>query len=263
MNTEVTATDMKVTAVAEDGILIAAFVNNTTMPATDSADFAATDATNAAAMANMHPTITADTTTWYHAASTQSANGQAYDAKTGYSTVDNVADDPSTNTVDETTNYYHLNKFAIKSTGSAQAVYVKDITVDIPASATAQAYSDSLRVIVKSDDATLLYAPVGTRSGASLTETLLASTATASTTTSHLDDAVTADIAITFMNPTQYNTAASKILDDVAATPEEVDIYIFYDGEDAACKSDNIPADAFQQLTVSVTFTSTAPSTNP
>ncbi len=202
MNTTVSATNMQVQATAEDGIAIGAFVSNTTMPDANSTDFANTDATNAAAMTNMHPTITADAVTWYHAASTQSANGQAYDNKTGYSTVTNVAavaavlyadvdeynadhdpdiDSSAFDALSDSqkiktpavpaTNYYQVNKFAIKSTGAtAQAVYVKSISVKVGEDPAAQAYSNALRILVKSGDATLIYAPVGSRSGDTFTE---------------------------------------------------------------------------------------------
>ena len=229
MNNDVTAANMTVTAKAEDGIVIAAYTNNNaTAPAASA--FNNTINATIAALTDMLPTWTNNATTWYHAASTQSNNGQAY-TTAGYADV----------TDDTTNNYYLYNKFQIKSTGTAQAVYVKSITV---VSGGSQTYDEAIRVLIKSGDATLVFAPIGTHSG---TETILAATATS--------DDLSADASFTFAT---VNKLAAEILSDVSSTPEDVSIYIFYDGEDAVCKSDNIEA-TFAGTTLNVVFTTDEP----
>ncbi len=89
MNTTVTATDMQVKAKAEDGIVIASYSDAGTAPV--AADFAAEDATYVSEITEMKPTFTADGSTWYHAASTQSNNGKIYSAD-GYASVNNIAE---------------------------------------------------------------------------------------------------------------------------------------------------------------------------
>ena len=223
-NNIVTASNMTVTATSEQGIVIAAY-DGTSEPL----DSAYTDNVNAvtASKDNLLPTWSNNGTVWYHANSKQSANGQII-TDAGYKNVSN-----------ETNNYYLFNQFKIKSTGATQDVYVKAINVTRAANQSAQDYDEALRVLVTSDDVTnaLVFAPFGTHSGS---EQILAS---ASAT-----DDLESNASFTFAS------ANDQILDDVSTTAEVVKIYIWYDGEDAACKSDNIPADAFNTLTVSVQF---------
>ena len=56
---------------------------------------------------------------------------------------------------------------------------------------------------------------------------------------------------------TTENTAGAKIINAASTTPTDVEIYLYYDGEDPACKSDNI--EEFSQMVVDVTFTTVAP----
>lgn len=278
MNTEVTATGMQVQAKAEDGIVIASYSDATTPPV--AADFADTDATYITEVTQILPTFTADATKWYHAASTQSNNGQAYTSN-GYTEVDNIAganavyytyeeytalegneevSEEDFNALDDkdkiktpaviAVNYYQLNKFQIKSTGAAQDVYVKDITVKVGENESAQEYSPALRVLIKAGTKTLIYAPLSANSGYSFTETAAAATGAS--------DAIESDVVATIFTKNNYNKVASLILDDVTATAQDVSIYVYFDGEDPACKSDNI-VDAFEGLTVTVTFTTIAP----
>lgn len=246
MNKDVTAKTMQVKATAEQGIVIAAYTGpNTTAPAdaafADEADVAVTGI-NGDTVASLIPTYTstkvdesasgadASGLFWYHAASKKSNNGQDY-TSAGYSKVTNGE------AVGSDTNYYYLmNKFQIKSPGGAQAVYVKSITVTRN---TDDEIDPSIRVLVKTGDAKLIFAPVGTHTGS---EGILATTSTT--------DAVTTDESFTF---TTVNTTGAKVLNDVAMTAEDVEIYVYYDGEDAACKSDNITN--FADKVIDVVFT--------
>jgi len=249
MNQEVTAKNMQITAVAEDGLVIASWsADLATAPS--ASEFDVEDNTNVAALADMLPVYSIDAANWYHSASTKSSDGQAYVAA-GYTSVTNVAgvdanDDGDFEDEGDTApqTYYMVNKFRLKSTGAAQDVYVKSITV----SGTSDDYDPSIRVLVKAGSTVKIFAPVGTHTTGSVTETAAAATAAS--------DAVTSDVEMTL---TAVNTLSAKILEGVTADPgSDVEIYLFYDGEDPACKSDNI-VDPFNQKTVAVTFTSVAP----
>ena len=235
MNKDVNATNLQVTAKAEEGLVIAPYTSDGTVEPVDSAFAKDAPAYNTvpSASATLLPTFTVDATTWYHQTSLKSNDGQAY-AESTVNTVTNSAD----------AYYYMLNKFQIKSygavsgsTAATQAVYVKDVQVR---SRTVQNYDPSLRVLVKTADHTLIFGQNGTETG---TFNLLG---VASNGTYKL---------------TQENTADAKIIDAASTTPTNVEIYMYYDGEDPACKSDNI-AD-FTTMIVDVTFTSEAPTTTP
>lgn len=250
MNKNVEVQNMKLTATAEQGIVIAAYTdNNATAPAASAfADTAPVDVTgvNGEAVATLIPTYTsgkadsaesgkdASGMLWYHAASTKSNDARAY-AEAGYQKVTNGMSDGNSGN-----NYYYLlNKFQIKSPGGAQAVYVKSVTVTRTDSN--EAIDPSIRVMIKTDDTNtpLFFAPIGTHTAV---EGISATTAES--------DAVTANESISFA--TQANVS-SKIFEDVAAQAENVEVYVYYDGEDDACKSDNITD--FQTLDVDIVFT--------
>ncbi|WP_028509179.1 hypothetical protein [Ruminococcus sp. NK3A76] len=235
MNKEVSVTNMQLKAKSEDGILIAAYTqSNSTWTAPTASAFSNTANASAAdvngsTVAELLPTFTSAGTTWYHAASKVSNNGQDY-TDAGYTVVTN----------DTTNSYYLTNKFQIKSTGDEKAVYVKSITVT---RGTEENYDPSMRVMIKSGDATLFFAPIGEHTGS---ETILAATAD--------DDALEANESITFVS---VNTTGAKILNDVTTTAEDVQVYIYFDGEDAACKTDNVGD--FANKSVSIEFTTDTP----
>lgn len=231
-NNIVSAQNMTINATSEKGIVIApySFSENTwTAPANDSESF--DEAANAAVASkdNLLPTWSNGDGKWYHANSKQSANGQVI-TTAGYKEVENT-------TSPAVKNYYLENHFALKSTGGEEDIYVKELVVTRANGQSAQAYDDALRVMISTGDITnaLVYAPFGTHSG---TETISG--------TIEGDD-LSADKSFTFA---AVNTL---VLNDVTAQ-EEVVIYIWFDGQDAACKSDNIPASVFNTLTVSVKF---------
>ena len=233
-NNIVSATNMTVQAQSEKGIVIAAY-NGSTAPVADDFDETADDGD--ISVANMLPTWTADCLTWYHASSTKSNDGQSI-SSAGYTKANNGAtsSDPQ---------YYLIKKFQIKATGATQDVYVKAIDLARGENETAQAYDNVLRVAVKTSYATLFFAPVGTHNAP---ETIDGDKVKPT--------ALDSDPSVSF---TGLNTLDAKTLNQVSTTPVDVEIYIYYDGEDADCKSDNIPTDAFNHLTVSVNFTSEAP----
>ena len=230
MNKDVKALGMQTTAKAEDGIVIAAYTaaDETTAPAAASYADSANAYNLPSTEKKLLPTFTNDGATWYHNWSTQYDNGQAY------------GDDGYVNVTSDTTNTYYLkNKFSIKSPGGDKAVYVKSITVSNPA--TTGLYDESIRVLIKSGSTVQIF----NKNGSSWT----AETAAASQNTS---DAITTDVTA---SPTVISSSIASIL---TATPAgtDVEIYVYYDGEDPACKSSNIST--FDTATINVTFTSDA-----
>ena len=225
-NNQVTATGMKVQAKAESGIVIS-------NAATGDYDYTATSAKES--VSALKPGSTADLTHWYHSTSTNpsSANTkQAYDEG-----------------VEDT--HYVIHDFYVKSSSNAAASFtsfdVKSITV---ATAT-QDLSLSLRVGVKTTGSSnvYLFAPVA---GATTTYTVAGATGAY-----NADNRVEANIV-------EAGSADAKDT-SVTSFPARVDsannvnpgthvgIYLWFEGEDAHCISDNIDA-TLEQLTVTVVF---------
>ena len=223
MNSDVTASSMSVTAVAESGIAIAPYKTNNTVAPLD-AEFKNIAPACVAAKTQMRPTFTDDGVKWYHAKSVDVNNGQSLSTE-GYEDVSSATD------------IYLLNKFQIKSTAETTDVYVKGITLQASGG---QEFDACARVLVKSGDATLFFAPIAPASH--------------TTETTGTGGAITSAKSITF---TTVNTQAALILDDLSTTAEDVDVFLYFDGEDVACKSINIYS--FVATTVDVVFTSIAP----
>lgn len=231
MNKEVTVTGLQTTAKAEEGIVIAAYTNHgATAPSGDSA-YSNTAASYDVPI-TLLPTFTNDTDTWYHAWSTMITNGQAYGSE-GYKEVTNGTADFVA--LDNTKDYYYLvNKFNIKSVTAAKNVYVKDIQVT---GGGTEAYDASMRIAIKSGSTVQFFK----KDGSSWTETAAATVAP--------DDDINSDVTVT---GTVLNTSIPSIL-TATTTGTDVLIYVYYDGEDAACKSENA---TFDNTTLTVIFTS-------
>jgi hypothetical protein len=235
MNKDVSVTGLQTTARAEEGIVIAAYNAGTgeaagTYVAPGAADFANTDqAYNANSAQTLLPTFTVNAGTWYHHTSLKSNDGQAY------------ADGAATVVTNGTNGdyYYELNKFQIKASGTSTTslpVYVKDVEVQSRTGTAVQNYDPCLRILIKSGSNVLIFDGTGQRTD---TENLLGNSSNGTITL------------------TQENKLAAKIINGATTTPTDVEIYMYYDGEDAACMSDNI--DAFTAINVNVTFTTETP----
>jgi hypothetical protein len=228
MNKDVKALGMQTTAKAEDGIAIAAYTNNgQTAPAASAFKDSANAYNLPSSTVQLLPTFTNDGTNWYHSWSKEVDDGQIY-GDDGYTAVDNDATNG---------NYYYLmNKFQIKSITADKAIYVKKVEVATPANT--KAYDESIRVLIKMGSTIQIFNKDGT--------TWAAETAAAST---NGNDAITTDVTA---SPTVVNNAIATI-GTAATTGTDVEIYVYYDGEDPACKTTNID---FDQVTINVTFTS-------
>jgi len=267
MNTEVSAANMQVKAVAEQGILI-----NEVATADDTNwDNAAT--TNQTTPINLRATSTANTATWYVAHSklaNSSASATAGVSSTnltadGYQTlgtaplttaVQSVAAATGTNALQEITyvdsngtsgyqngeGYYVKYTYYIKSSGDAittslsangQSFNIKQVNVEKTTAATGNAaeIDKSLRVAVVVNGKAYIYAPV---SGA--------------TAQYYVNAASSATVPLTGSQATSIGTIPSTTTDGVP-----VYIYLYFEGEDAGVKTSNVTG-ALSDLKVSVDF---------
>ena len=221
MNEKVTATKMSIKAKGEAGIAIAAYTGENQGTAPVASAFSDTADATAQSLENMRPTWTNDGDKWYHAKSTNS-NSAAASAQYGYEDVSSAKD------------IYLWNKFAIKATGAPTNVYVTSIEVS---GSQGTGFDNCIRVLVRAGDKKLVFAPV---SHSTATETLSANLYVAvEGDDGHPDDAVTQDQTVTLK---AIDTADALVFTSLGSTAQPVEIFMFYDGEDANCTSDLIPA---------------------
>lgn len=254
MNTQVTATGMQVKAIAEGGIVIS---NSTKTGWT-------AEATAQVTSASLFPTSNAKTpatlTTWYHNKSDDANDAKAGQAADSYETL-SIALSDSTNGegvgyVDKNNDsaftsgtdsaYFLKDKFYIKSSGDAltgTTLYINK--VEVTSGASLLAIDNALRVCVVVDGTSYLFAPVSVGSGPTLTYKVKGSATD------------TVALAGTVKNTaTGVTTIANS---DESAVP--VEIYTYFEGEDANCKSTNISGITTDTITVSVQFGTTQIST--
>ena len=261
MNTEVKATGMQVKAKAEKGILINEVATSDDTNWDEEAKSGQTSAIS------LHATSTANTKTWYTASSKKSADGAGAAASsknsnlngdyitlgsTGYTTkTETVAavegasakrdityiDADADNAYDDGEGYYVMYTYYVKSSGDA-------ISCDTAANGTsfrikevkAEGASDSedldkaLRVGVVVNSKAYIYAPLNSSVG------------------TYYVAATTATTPLTGLQATSLQSIPAKTAD---GTP--VYVYIWFEGEDPNCMTDNITA-TLDSLTIDVTF---------
>jgi hypothetical protein len=261
MNTQVTATGMQVKATAEDGILIA---NVDKSSWTNSANAKVTSAV-------LVPTSTAGTASpaWAHNTSTNADDAQANQAASSYQDLTLAWTNTSSGEgfVDTNTNgskdtdekvYVLLNEFYIKSSGNVLTLgsgqtyadlYINDVTVT--SSASFLKIDNSVRVLVVVGSAAYIYAPV-------------IDAASGVTTLSYNFKQNTAVTAIDATASAGYDkTTGTTTIGNTDSTAVLAKVYIYFEGEDANCKSTNISGVTTDDLNVTVKFglvpTHTAP----
>lgn len=249
MNTTVTARNMQVTAVSEGGIVIGAYTyeqNNWVAPVPTAfkniVDAAFPGMENGNLLSKtLVPTSTTKIDKWYHATSNDVNN---YAATSEYSNISFAANN--------STDYYLYNKFQIKSledSGSAtsieRALYVSNITIS--GNTTSAELNKSLRVAVRvNGTTTYFFAPLyeSITENSSLYQYGIAGDAT---------DPYRNNVA--YLNGTLVIGATPNKLIASAigtTTPTEIEIFIYYEGEDENCMSIN--AVNIAKLNVSVSF---------
>ena len=234
VNTTVTANGMSVKAKAQEGITISNAADGT---------YNFTAASVKSTCAALYPATTADFSPFLTSVSTNPAAAntqQAYTAATAW---------VAPGTADA---HYIVHDFYIRSSAPAvltiASLNVKSVSATVGGSAATQNLSKSLRVGVQFDGSTntYIYAPV-TGYTASYTVQEVAGAYSAegrATVTPIAGDTQSADTSVTTL---PKNDVAGK----------HAYVYIWFEGEDASCISNNLPVDA-EQLDVSVEFGFTA-----
>ena len=264
MNTTVTASNMQVKAVAEDGLLIneVATAADTHWDNEGTANQLSTDAVL------LYPTSTANGTTWYHAASEVSNNAAGATAAntksdklvndtyetlptltaiTSMSAAATAGTNAARSTMGKTDSdpagyYVHYTYYLKGASGTATALGLNsgDMNVRInsvtatPATTNSTALNASLRVGVKLNSVFYIFAPVAGYT----TSYYVAAGATATT-----------PIAGNVATPTDLAS-----LPAAGSNGVPVEVYIWYEGEDAACKSDNATAAELDAIDVDIVF---------
>lgn len=257
MNTTVTAKNMQVTAVSEGGIVIGAYTyseNQWVAPA----DTAFKNEVESAfpgksgetlQTKQLVPTSTTKIDKWYHATSNDVDN---YAASSAYTNIDFVADN--------STSYYLYNKFQIKSledsgdnSSIARNLYVS--AVSVTGSANSTVLNNSLRVAVRVNaSTTFFFAPIYSTitEGSKLYQYGISGDSTTATRNSTAYDAKNLVIG---------STPAKQIATAIGTTtPTEIEIFVYYEGEDVNCKSIN--AVNIDNLNVAVSFSTIGGNSN-
>lgn len=250
MNTQVTAKGMQVKAVAEGGIVIS---NSTKTDWTS-------EATAQITTANLFPTSNAKTpstlTTWYHNKSDDADDAKAGQAAATYETLD-IALSDTTNSegvgyVDKNADsaytsgadaaYFLKDNFFIKSSGDSltgTTLYINK--VEVSSSNSLLAIDNSLRVCIVVDSTAYLFAPVSVGAGPTLTYKVKGS----------------ATDTVALAGTTKNTATGVTTINNTDADAVPVQIYVYYEGEDASCKSTNISGISVDTITVSVQFGTT------
>lgn len=267
MNTQVSATNMQVRAVAEKGLLI----NEVSAANSQTWDESATAAQSSSKLSTLYPASTTNGTAWYHAASEKS--NLAASATSGtispllindeYETLSDLVaiatmteDTASDGTqakfetmgkegVTEAGYYVHY-EYYLKSAGAAidktatYGVIIKSVTASITANATGETPANSadldkaIRVGIKLNSDFYIYAPVSGFTPSYYVNASSTATTAKAGTVATLTDLATLPAA---------NAAGAK-----------VDVYIWYEGEDANCTSDNAMASTLDDIKIDIVF---------
>ena len=260
MNTTVTATNMQVRAVAEDGLLI----NEIATAADTHWDNEGTANQTSSNPVLLYPASTANGTTWYHAASKVSYDAAkatsgtvspnlkdgAYETLTSLVAITdlsvaasagvNAARSTMGKAADDTAGYYvHYTYYLKGASGTATALGTNagDMNVrinSVPATTNSTALNASLRVGIKLNTEFYIFAPI-----------------TGYTASYYVAAGTTATAPIAGSVPT-YTDLDELPAANTAGVP--VEVYIWYEGEDAACKSDNATAATLDNIDVDIEF---------
>lgn len=277
MNKSVEVTGMKLKAQAEKGLLINEMAGTGSVgdPAVANGTYAESATAGQDSAIALRPTSTKDLTDWWHANSKKSSeeaganaagsaldtdntvvvNGKAYSSvkyteggTVAKSETAAVADTNAKRTVfytdgtgdnngyDNGEGYYVEYVYYLKSSSNATMNVTADkltaeVTAALPEGATAQALDPALRVGVKIDNVFQIFAPV---SGADA---------------SYYVTGTDAGGSYTQVQPTTSGAAAMGTSSTTIAIPAVTEnglpvyVYVWFEGEDTHCKSDNIAAD--------------------
>lgn len=254
MNTAVSATNMKVKAASEGGIVISD---------SKTSEIWKSETASTLATKTLYPTSTVAGSVWYHASSDSDtdANGKGEGslASSDYETLEITEDalqhvgfvdeeNPTKNTSYDSSEkaYYLYNTVYIKSATVGSERYGLKVT-DVNAEAGGTASSKlnaALRVLVKCGSVTKVFAPIGSTTTVDATHLVY--------TPGNAGQQVTAVDASGSFTAQEILSQSTKISADKSQA-QEVKIYLYYEGEDGGCISANVGSN-FDELTVSVKF---------
>ena len=241
-NNQVTATGMNVKAQAEGGLIISNEAKS---------DWLTTTQASHNSTVELAPTSTAIASNWYHNISQYYDDADAGQAANTYSELDlalangvGFVDANENSACDNgETKYYLLNKFYIKSATDEITnthLYINKVAL-VASAANSAALDQSLRVLIKIGQETFIYAPGYTDAD----QTYLVQKTT-EVTAKHVPESTIVNTQTAITTIPAYSTA----------TPQEVSIYLYFEGEDPECKSSNIKSN-MDALTLTVTFGTT------
>ena len=256
MNSFVNATNMNILAKAEEGIVIS---NEAKSLWSDSAI-----ATKSSAVA-VYPTSTATGATWCHSASN---NADSATSNNKYSMLTLVNQDTTNATgagyIDKDASgtfnegdeaYYVKNAFFIKSSSEAitKPLYVTSITTTLTTSYSTN-LNKALRVLVVQGSNSKVFAPF---EGATTSYTVVTAVGD-NDATANVEETdyptTTASVSAVAYNAVDTQLGNANIeIPGRNETPLRIDIYLYFEGEDANCKSTNLAAN-LDNIEVSVKF---------
>ncbi|MBR3636664.1 MAG: hypothetical protein IKN45_01960 [Lachnospiraceae bacterium] len=267
MNKEVQVTNMRVRAMAEEGLLI-----NEIATASDTHwDNEATAAQTAGNPSILYPASTSTGTTWYHAASKKSYSAAAATAGTASTDlVDAYETLPALTAITSMSESATAGTKAARSTmgrsADADAGYYVHYTYYLKASSaeaiTLGTASGAMNVNIKSITAT---PTVNNGSGsAALDSSLRVGIFMKSSGTFYIYAPVTGFTATYYVNASSSATTAvagnTVTVTDLTSLPgvgsdgTPVEVYLWYEGEDLNCKSDNALATTLDDINVDIVF---------
>ena len=275
VNTSVTVTGLQVRAKAEGGIVIAPYqitkssVSNPTGEAPNrtntKTDYAIANpdanafkntATNNLGLAELYPTSTSTAVTWYHATSDDVTE---YEAAGDYTTLSGLTGDGKIlngngresgdgalglYSLDQ---YFLYNKYRVKCTSLADSygLYIRGIDVDVTGTNTA-ALNKSLRVAIKAGaGAVKFFAP-------------LYAADYAGALNYYNGTAATANASIIKGAAYTSNNMLTATASEVVNAGIDLEIWVYYEGEDENLKTINADGVTCDQLNLEFTFATTA-----
>ena len=267
MNNFVTAEGMNVKAKAENGIVI----SNQAAASGEGVTWKESAISTRTSTLEVRPTSTATGATWVHSTSNDSADentGNDYELLTtavdttsgaGYADDNNHAGYDATDGEGYVADsvYYAMHSFYIKSSAEAitKPLYITNVKATLPTTQNSADLNKALRVLVRlSTDASTakVYSPiyaaagysVATSSGKFSGEGAATKASVTPIAANQASDGLIATASQSFLNTT---IPASN------ASPLQIDIYLYFEGEDPNCISNNLTA-TLDSINVSVTF---------
>lgn len=259
-NESVTASGMQVKAAADGGLAIASYKGNvgTALIDPESADFAASaDAiwTNIADDKSIMPTSTSNGVWFSAAAATQES--YAVDTTKGYkkvATYNNTDDEAFLAYALTVGSYAQVAKFQVKSMDTDNAakydLKVSGITVTEPTTTLSDSLNNAIRVAVKCGDEWFFFSPLRANDN---TYRYVAEDADATVGDGEAIPYAEDGIKLYGSNSINSGVVISEVLTN---QPMDVEVYVYYEGEDEACTTQAIRL-GVDALGVSIKFSAT------